>query len=151
MDKGKEIINEPFWIHPEGVPELIYINKEALPQKKERGFFLDDNFNAGWNACLTEIFKIPAADVRPVVRGRWVTRPYMMGQTEYCSRCGENYRRKHNFCPNCGADMRKEINYCEQCQHWKNSNTPCQWDYMYNIKDYYYDCTDFIRKEDNND
>jgi NADH pyrophosphatase NudC (nudix superfamily) len=48
----------------------------------------------------------PAADVRPVVRGRWVTRPYMMGNTQYCSRCGENYGEKYHFCPNCGADMR---------------------------------------------
>lgn len=48
----------------------------------------------------------PAADVRKVVRGRWITKPYMMGNTQYCSRCGENYGMKHNFCPNCGADMR---------------------------------------------
>lgn len=54
------------------------------------------------------INEIPAADVRPVVRGKWITRPYMMGNTQYCSRCGENYGMKHNFCPNCGADMREE-------------------------------------------
>lgn len=47
-------------------------------------------------------------DVRPVVRGRWITRPYLMGNTQYCSRCGENYGAKYNFCPNCGADMREE-------------------------------------------
>ena len=48
----------------------------------------------------------PAADVRPVVRGQWITRPYMMGNTQYCSRCDENYGVKYKFCPNCGADMR---------------------------------------------
>ena len=85
-----------------------YIEREKLPQKKERGFFLDDDFNAGWNACLNNIKNIPAADVRPVVRGTWITRPYMMGNTQYCSLCGENYGMKHNFCPNCGADMREE-------------------------------------------
>ena len=56
--------------------------------------------------CVIE--QIPAADVRPVVRGRWITRPYMMGNTQYCSLCGENYGVKYNFCPNCGADMREE-------------------------------------------
>ena len=53
----------------------------------------------------------PAADVRPVVRGRWVEKPYMLGTTNVCSVCGENYgmpHRKFKFCPNCGADMREE-------------------------------------------
>ena len=50
----------------------------------------------------------PAADVRPVKRGTWIARPYMIGNTQYCSLCGENYGMKHNFCPNCGADMREE-------------------------------------------
>ena len=53
------------------------------------------------------IEQIPAADVQPVVRGRWITYPYMMGNTQYCSLCGENYGVKYNFCPNCGADMRE--------------------------------------------
>ena len=47
------------------------------------------------------------ADVRPVVRRRWITHPYMIGNTHYCSLCGENYGVKYNFCPNCGADMRE--------------------------------------------
>ena len=45
-----------------------YIEREKLPQKKERGFFLVDDFNAGWNACLNNIKSIPAADVVEVVR-----------------------------------------------------------------------------------
>lgn len=49
---------------------------------------------------------IHAADVRPVVRGRWITMPYMIGNTHYCSRCNENYGMEYSFCPNCGADMR---------------------------------------------
>lgn len=51
----------------------------------------------------------PAADVRPVVRGRWIEKPYLLGTTNVCSVCGENYgmpHGKYNFCPNCGADMR---------------------------------------------
>ena len=59
-------------------------------------------------ATKKAIKSIPAADVRPVKRGTWIARPYMMGNTQYCSLCGENYGMKHNFCPNCGADMREE-------------------------------------------
>ena len=98
-----------------------YISREAAKkvfQEKcsecEDAYMEFDGFMPDCSQCLMNgaaksiINEIPAADVRPVVHGRWVTRPYMMGKTEYCSRCGENYGRKHNFCPNCGADMREE-------------------------------------------
>lgn len=55
------------------------------------------------------IKRAPAADVRPVVRGRWIEKPYLLGTTNVCSVCGENYgmpHGKYNFCPHCGADMR---------------------------------------------
>ena len=71
------------------VTEKEYIEREALPQKKERGFFLDDDFNAGWNACLDKISVIPAADVRPVVRGEWI---WKKSGEVVCSRCNmKNY------------------------------------------------------------
>lgn len=57
----------------------------------------------------TLIESVPAVDVRPVVRGRWSEKPYLLGTTNVCSVCGENYgmpHGKYNFCPNCGADMR---------------------------------------------
>ena len=85
-----------------------YINREALPQKKERGFFLEDDFNAGWNACLNNIESIPAADVAPVRHGKWIF--YDANDLiDRCSLCGEErpsrmfYRS--NYCPNCGARM----------------------------------------------
>ena len=55
------------------------------------------------------IWTAPSGDVRPVVRGRWIEKPYLLGTTNVCSVCGENYgmpHGKYNFCPNCGADMR---------------------------------------------
>ena len=66
------------------------------------------------------IHSIPAADVRPVVRGKWVEHNY---DPEYlscdfsCSECNvylEEYyfgegqwpgKTDHYFCPNCGARM----------------------------------------------
>lgn len=51
---------------------------------------------------------LPPADVRPVVRGRWV---YGIVRADIpipleCSACEWQVTRRTNFCPNCGADMR---------------------------------------------
>ena len=78
-----------------------------------------------------EIIAIPAADVRPVVRGKWSVQEIYKHEMSYgttayepvykCSACGnlmESYLRYDEpimpedadfprFCPNCGADMRE--------------------------------------------
>lgn len=60
------------------------------------------------------IANIPASDVRPVVRGKWIREnnpsysPFD-DSSEYiyrCNQCGESNARDSAFCPNCGADMR---------------------------------------------
>lgn len=52
---------------------------------------------------------IPAADVAPVVHGRWLLRHEGAGHYWECSACQENpciYVTKNTkFCPNCGAKM----------------------------------------------
>lgn len=89
-----------------------YIECEKLPQKKTRGFFIDDDFSAGWNACLNNIKNIPAADVRPAVRGKWMPKNEIGDCCYQCSDCGfvrDAYILDiGNFCPNCGADMREQ-------------------------------------------
>lgn len=46
-----------------------------------------------------------AADVRPVVRGKWIRN----GWSLRCSECGHDMPFSvRNFCPSCGADMREE-------------------------------------------
>lgn len=53
----------------------------------------------------------PTADVQEVRHGKWIEKPYLLGTSNFCSLCGENYgmpHGKHNFCPNCGAKMDKE-------------------------------------------
>ena len=53
---------------------------------------------------------IPAADVRPVVRGKWI-RPTRVPDSMLaeCSACGfDTGAYTFNFCPNCGADMMEE-------------------------------------------
>lgn len=59
------------------------------------------------------IDKIPAADVRPVARGKWIDRDddYYGWNMWACSACGEEFvltdgtpdMNDYHFCPNCGA------------------------------------------------
>ena len=53
------------------------------------------------------IEELTAADVRPLVRGKW---EYISFMTVKCSNCQETFQELagDNFCPNCGADMRAE-------------------------------------------
>lgn len=54
------------------------------------------------------VYAFPAADVRPVVRGRWVDEPDSNRMCA-CSLCGQWITKElsdcFNYCPNCGADM----------------------------------------------
>ena len=54
---------------------------------------------------ISYLEQFPAADVRPVVRGRWkIISIYIK-----CLECGERFiLTPQNFCPNCGADMRED-------------------------------------------
>ena len=63
------------------------------------------------------IDNIPAADVRPVVRGKWKVSVHKTYYDVSCSVCGINSFFQvdekdsvsyANYCPNCGADMREE-------------------------------------------
>ena len=69
------------------------------------------------------INQFPAADVAPVVHGRWLNFTGDFSTAE-CDQCGELYevspdekpcedyfnafKQFYKFCPNCGADMRRE-------------------------------------------
>jgi hypothetical protein len=67
-----------------------------------------DETETALNAAIEEIRAIPAADVTPVVHGRWIdTDNYF--QRWKCSACGCHTRdAAPNFCSNCGAKMDKE-------------------------------------------
>lgn len=56
-----------------------------------------------WNQAVQIVEDFPAADVRPVVRGRWIKIKYR----SICRDCSFRGFASWNFCPNCGADMRE--------------------------------------------
>lgn len=82
----------------------------------------NQQFIRGHESYKEWIENLPAADVKPVVRGEWneIERGGLL--TRYalfrCTHCGNIFkvyedtlnagRGDKNFCPNCGADMRKE-------------------------------------------
>lgn len=86
--------------------------KNCARRKDGKGRFIYSIGDAPCRACgimdvLDAVADFPAADVRPVVRGKWLHKKitadfHAIGQ---CSVCKE-IRRIDNFCPNCGADMR---------------------------------------------
>lgn len=59
---------------------------------------------------VSAIINAPAADVAPVVHGRWISKnPHGYEWTFVCSNCcyvdGYPFNDRHNYCPNCGAKM----------------------------------------------
>lgn len=61
--------------------------------------------------CKEAIDSIPAADVAPVVHGRWIPHDRVFGDDFLvCSKCqfvseDRSTRRYYHYCPNCGAKM----------------------------------------------
>lgn len=89
-----------------------YISREAAIRAHCDGC-VDDGYCGkldGRYACedVPAIMAIPAADVRPVVRGAWKPNPRNPYWLD-CTVCGygKPERTVYNFCPCCGADMRK--------------------------------------------
>lgn len=91
--------------------EHEYIEREAL-------FAEFDRLGLGRHSLVEKVFadgvyavidSIPAADVAPVVHGRWLRADDFI----ICSRCEAEMNQKNslgvdnfkNFCPNCGARM----------------------------------------------
>ena len=95
-----------------------YISREALIDKVEkhycapckgRGGDLDGDWcrSCVINSVLEKVRGIPAADVAPVRRGRWIEEDGI----QICSECGEEHEwedYRAPYCDTCGAEMNKE-------------------------------------------
>ena len=106
---------------------IAYIREQSEEMSKafeelggESGIYAD-----AYNDLAEDFYRIPAADVAPVVHGRWegYTHSHYCGIDEYgepiyrdgivyyCSnpKCRRKTVIKENYCPACGAKMDKEV------------------------------------------
>lgn len=95
-----------------------YISREAAFDSVFQQFCASsDETESALNAAIDKIKAIPAADVRPVKRGKWTNAIVAasklydhLGMTAsmrgyVCSCCQDFSVARYNFCPNCGAWM----------------------------------------------
>lgn len=94
-----------------------YISREAAIETAVdyRIDVIENEYDRGYQIAVQDIAKglnaIPAADVRPVVRGKWEAGG-MFDDIGRCSCCHymfplDTAMTEFHFCPNCGADMRE--------------------------------------------
>lgn len=88
-----------------------YISREAAIALTDQHCF-ETSYDAVW--MEEELRKLPAADVRPVVKAHWIYHEHDYGDYYECSHCHDEYVVyegdmcwKH--CPTCGAYMEKMI------------------------------------------
>ena len=85
-----------------------YIERERLLRR----FNIDDMMNVNGTLISLEdarntISNFPAADVAPVVHGRWICGDYY-DVGDVCSECdwdSQMISPSYHYCPNCGAKM----------------------------------------------
>ena len=91
-----------------------YIELEALKNRFAKRLVwlkkdIHDEYSLGlYDGCEYDtklIDEIPAADVAPVVHGRWIMHDDEFGLTCECSVCHIETMGDGNYCPNCGAKM----------------------------------------------
>ena len=108
--------NSGDYISREAAIEAMYKDAEAHPG------------HTFWTSQYEALRNIPAADVRPVVRGKWedvevtyvadkTTLPFERISSMRCNQCNRyhteiyyygNPTEMAHYCPNCGADMMEE-------------------------------------------
>lgn len=87
-----------------------YIDREAAIEIAEKYGLTNGSVlgrHSGVGECISsEIAALPAADVVPVVHGKWM--PFhseAAGDIQYCSACEIGFDAKTDYCPHCGAKM----------------------------------------------
>ena len=63
-------------------------------------------FDKSVNVILQILQNMPAADVQPVKRGRWL--PHKITASSKCSLCKRVFADETPYCPNCGARMKED-------------------------------------------
>ena len=88
-----------------------YIEREALLEKRWDVPFETEDAHFVQVVDVQDVVDAPAADVAPVVHGRWIYK----GEYAVCTECGGRSGTQYDgvepiplmtqFCPNCGAKM----------------------------------------------
>lgn len=99
------------------IGELFTICHETLPNECGHHFIVENELKTHLNF----VKNLPAADVREVVRAKWIEFPAALAYKDaycdthiVCSACEavfdimDNCTETFNNCPNCGAEMRPE-------------------------------------------
>lgn len=90
-----------------------YIEKQAAVKIVEKYSLANGSVlgrHSGLADCIaSEIAALPAADIAPVVHGRWGTGRFNLETGNYeeqCTRC-RNFSKEYGkpYCPNCGAKL----------------------------------------------
>ena len=83
-----------------------YIEREALDKALTVAAANDKDKNRRtWAKAICVLHDLPAADVVPVVHGRWLCVDTDTEQFFLCNRCKKKEFWESNYCPNCGARM----------------------------------------------
>lgn len=95
-----------------------YIERAKIVEylRSRKGNFCDDigkYWSTGMEAAASACEKFPAADVAPMVRGRWIPAEPESDVIFICSKCETeistswdyDQAEMWNYCPNCGAKM----------------------------------------------
>ena len=89
-----------------------YIEREAVMKKfadhVKRSNNGDFASTPTWNQAVQIVEDSPAADVRPVVRGKWITVKHPLYECSICGAVYQDVGYGFNYCPNCGARMECE-------------------------------------------
>lgn len=100
-----------------------YIKREAIMKFPIRKDHCDkkhanEHFIFGIESVLEYVENLPAADVAPVVHGKW----NVSGGLLECQNCGEIYStlggnegKAWNYCPDCGARMDGDSDGSNDC------------------------------------
>lgn len=92
-----------------------YISREEITNRLHVYAITVDKTNTLSGVLRNIVRDTPAADVRPVVRGKWKADGDGYHWTYNCSICGWKdgypFNERHKFCPNCGADMLWEADH----------------------------------------
>ena len=85
-----------------------YIDREALDKALTVAAANDKDKNRRtWAKAICVLHDLQAADVAPVVHGRWLCVDTDTEQFFLCNRCKKKEYWESDYCPNCGCNRNK--------------------------------------------